>query len=367
MEPVEVWASLVAPGCRPDPLGIVARAKRLEADGWSGGTLADSQLLAAEVFTVLALCVAATSKLKLATGTSNPATRHPSVLASAAAALQAASGGRFTLSIGRGDSALSYIGAAPVPLDYFERSLAMLQAYLRGESVPVEEAARYLANLPKDFENLALDSAHTATTMSWLSQAPDYRKPELEVAATGPKVIALGARHAERIAFAMGGNVGRIKGAIAEARAAAERAGRDSASLKFSAFIPLYPHPHLDYARELSKGLVASMARFSVMHNKVVGEVSDIERANMQRIATNYDMKNHGGADSKQSSVLDPEFIDNFGLVGDPKLCAERMIQMAEVGVSKFLCWTTDTEGRPGESYALAAGEVLPKVLAATA
>ena len=125
---IELWTSLVAPGSSQEPRGIAARAVRLEADGWSGAVFSDSQLLAAEAFSVLMLCAQVTQRLKLGTGTSNPATRHPSVIASATAAVQVVSNGRMSLSVGRGDSSLAYIGAPPVPLAYFERAVAMYPA-----------------------------------------------------------------------------------------------------------------------------------------------------------------------------------------------------------------------------------------------
>jgi len=53
---------------------------------------------------------AATERLKLCTGVSNPLTRHNAVAAACAATLQAISGGRAVLGIGRGDSALAYLG-----------------------------------------------------------------------------------------------------------------------------------------------------------------------------------------------------------------------------------------------------------------
>ncbi|MEC3909522.1 LLM class flavin-dependent oxidoreductase [Sphingobium sp. CR2-8] len=200
---VEVWASLVSDGSSQDPRGIAVRAKRLETDGWDGGVLADSQTLAAEAFTVLTWCAAQTTTLKLGTGTSNPATRHPSVLASAAASLQVASQGRMTLSIGRGDSSLAYIGAPPVPLSYFERALATIQAYLRGEEVLREDAASFLGSLPTNFDNLAIANAPETSRLKWLPEG--FVKPEFEVVATGPKVITMAARHADRIALAVGG------------------------------------------------------------------------------------------------------------------------------------------------------------------
>src|SRR5687768_7437701 len=115
---MEIWTSLVSAAESKDPRRIVQRARDIERDGWTGAFYPDSQVMSPDAFPLLASCASATTQLKLGTGTSNPATRHPSVIASAVAAIQVLSDGRMTLSMGRGDSSLAYIGVPPVPLDY---------------------------------------------------------------------------------------------------------------------------------------------------------------------------------------------------------------------------------------------------------
>jgi 5,10-methylenetetrahydromethanopterin reductase len=105
--------------------GTAARAaERAEALGWDGLTFTDSQHLAGDPYSALCLAAAATRKLGLATGVTHPGTRHPAVTASAIATVQVESGGRAVLGIGRGDSALAYLGRKPVPVAAFEDYLA---------------------------------------------------------------------------------------------------------------------------------------------------------------------------------------------------------------------------------------------------
>ena len=94
-----------------------------EGDGWDGLALTDSQNLAADTFAALAVAARVTRRITLATGATNPATRHPAVVASAIATIQVESGGRAWLGIARGDSALAYLGRKPQPLADFERAL----------------------------------------------------------------------------------------------------------------------------------------------------------------------------------------------------------------------------------------------------
>src|SRR5215211_1924899 len=84
-------------------------AERAEREGWDGIVVVDSQNLSGDPFVGLALAARETSRLRLGTGVSNPATRHPAAAAAAIASVHVASGGRAVLGVGRGDSALAHL------------------------------------------------------------------------------------------------------------------------------------------------------------------------------------------------------------------------------------------------------------------
>src|SRR5579863_2271206 len=88
-------------------------AQQVEAAGWDGQTFMDSQCLSGDPWVLMGAWAVATKRLKLALGVTNTLTRHPAVTAAAAAMVQAISGGRASLGIGRGDSALAHLGYAP--------------------------------------------------------------------------------------------------------------------------------------------------------------------------------------------------------------------------------------------------------------
>ena len=357
---VELWSNL-ATADMGDPMAIVRRAQRLEADGWHGASLVDSQCLRPDVFVCLSYCAQNTQALQLGTGTSNPATRHASVIAGAAAALQVFSQGRMTYGVGRGDSALAYIGAPPVPLKYFERSLAMIQTYLKGEGVSLEDAASTLGGLPTGFSHLAVAEAPESSKLKWLSKS--VAKVPLEVSATGPKVIAAAARHADRIAFAVGGDHERLKWAVGLAREEVERAGRNPDDVQFGAYVPLYPHPDPKVARELSQGMVASQGRFSIINKTIAGPVTEAQRNVLENLATSYDMSNHGQAVSSQVKALDSDFIETFALIGEPDECVDRLLSLVDLGLTRLHLWTAATDSAVGaESYQIVVDQVLPKL-----
>src|SRR5215211_3278281 len=128
----EFWLGTFPTVGRAAPLAEMA-----ERDGWDGIAFTDSQNLHGDTFAALAIAAHATRRIKLATAATNPATRHPAVVASAIASVQVESGGRAVLGIARGDSALAYLGRPPISLPEFAAGLEQIQAYLRGEAVEV--------------------------------------------------------------------------------------------------------------------------------------------------------------------------------------------------------------------------------------
>src|SRR5438874_12802733 len=95
---------------------IVGLTKQAEAAGFKYGWLFDSHVLWREPYPLLTLMAGATTSLRLGTCVTNPATREPTVTASALATLNEISGGRMDLGIGRGDSARRLIGKPPTSM-----------------------------------------------------------------------------------------------------------------------------------------------------------------------------------------------------------------------------------------------------------
>ena len=106
-----------------------------EGHGFEYAWTYDSHVLWQESIPLLAAAARETSKIKLGHFVTNPGTREPTVLASAYATLQDLSDGRMAMGIGRGDSAVRYIGQQPVRIAEFEQSLAMIRDFMNGREV----------------------------------------------------------------------------------------------------------------------------------------------------------------------------------------------------------------------------------------
>lgn len=328
---VEFWTSGVGL-----PRSTVRQARRAEDEGWDGIGLVDSQNLAADPFIELAMAAAATERLQLATAVTNPVTRHPAAMATAIATVQAESDGRAVLGIGRGDSALAHIGLAPAPVAVFDRYLARLQGYLRGEEVPFDVETDGAAGV-RSSDTLGMAGGPSTSRLRWMRT--EQPKVPVDVAATGPKVLAAAGRHAERVTFAVGVAPTRIRWAmdtVAAGRADAGHGGGNAAPVSFGAYVPVLVHPDRAAARALISGAVGSYARFSVMHGTVAGPVEEGQRATLEAVHEAYDMGAHFTQGSPQSKRLDASVIDDFGIAGPAAYCAERMIELVAMGVRRI-------------------------------
>ncbi len=286
---MEVWLhGFAVPG------RVVELARGAEDWGFAGLLLADSQNLTADIWVELGLAAMATDRLRVGPGVTNPLTRHLAVTASAAATLQAETGGRATLGFAQGDSALSQIGRERLSVSAFERRLAMLQAYLRGE--PVE-----LAN-------------GTRSAIRWLAEGGMPKVP-VHVAASGPRTIAAAARHAEGVDLTLGAELERLRWGATTAREAGP------SHITVGAYLNVAVDPDRDGARELVRGSVATFARFSAGAEAVVG----------------YETARHGEAGAAFAQRLKDEFVDRFAVAGTAEEVHDRLVAIAPVGIDRLI------------------------------
>ncbi|MFG2376622.1 LLM class flavin-dependent oxidoreductase [Streptomyces sp. NPDC048504] len=85
---------------------VARTGRRAEELGFDQVWFPDSQLLWRDVFTTLTAAAFATEYIGLGTAVTNLATRHPSVVASAARSVAELAPGRFTLGLGVGNSSV---------------------------------------------------------------------------------------------------------------------------------------------------------------------------------------------------------------------------------------------------------------------
>lgn len=327
--PIEVWLHAFS-----FPHRVAELARRAEAWGFDGFLLADSQNLNADIWVELALAGAATERIRLGPGVTNPVTRHPAVTASAAATLQVETGGRAVLGLGRGDSALTQLGRGPVPAKTLERAVVAIQGYLRGEEV--------------EFEG-------SRSEIRWVADS-DVPKVPVAVAATGPRVISLAARHADHVDLTVGAEPDRLRWAIDTARTASQ----NGAAL--GAFVNVAVNEDAGVARDLVRGSAAIFARFATEGAPPDG-LSDITRRGIDQVAADYDEARHGEAKAAYARELEDDFIDRFAVAGTPDQVAERLRSVAELGLERIIVVPGSLDADPAlmeRSNELFAAAVLP-------
>jgi len=337
-------------------------ARKVEAEGWDGQMFMDSQSLCADPYVRMGVWAAATERIKLSTGVTNPLTRHPVVTATAAATVQSISGGRAVLGIGRGDSALAYLGYAPANLGAFRRALNDLQTLLRGGEVRFG-AHESLTSAPAA-DTLSLGGRPTVSRLQWLPVG--LPKVPLDVAATGPKVIEMSAPIAERVTFSIGAMADRVAWAVDLARAARRTQNLSDAGMSYGVQIIVVCHPNLDAVRGAATSMVAPLARFQVIQGDAAGPKSGSDAENFTAIRRGYDMSKHGmiHADDKiKGATLAWDFVQRFAIVGPPDRCIERLLDLAALGIERFVIVGPGFHPEAGDGRrSLFASEVMPAV-----
>jgi probable F420-dependent oxidoreductase len=168
-----------------------------------------------EAWTIVSAIAAVTERVEIGTLVLCSSFRSPALVAKMAATADEVSGGRLILGLGAGwhDPEYQAFGfPSDHRVDRFEEALQIILPLLRGETVTF--SGRY---------HEAQDAV--------LAPAPDRRIPVL-VAAFGPRMLRLTARHADAWNTAWyGAPDGRLREQLATFRAAIEAEGRDPATL----------------------------------------------------------------------------------------------------------------------------------------
>ncbi len=184
----------------------------VEALGYDSVWVADSQMLFADCYAVLALAARETKRLRIGPGTAICGTRIPPVQVAAMATLNRLAPGRVFLGIGTGNTAMRSMGQRPMRIAAFAEYLRVLAALLRGETV---------------------DYAFNGVTrpLRMLLHQPGHGvlepKIPLYVSGFGPRAMALAGAHGDGLVFAIPPRGVAVAEAMGHVRQGAAQAGRD--------------------------------------------------------------------------------------------------------------------------------------------
>lgn len=123
----------------PRPGSCAHEAEVAEAHGFSHIWVADTQLMAGDVFVCLALIASATKRVKVGTGVAVAGTRIAPVTACALGSLNELAPGRVVCGIGTGNSARRAMGLAPYSLRELRDHVRVVRGLLTGGEVEYRE------------------------------------------------------------------------------------------------------------------------------------------------------------------------------------------------------------------------------------
>jgi probable F420-dependent oxidoreductase len=330
----------------PDPpytrwLELIQLAER---HGFEYAWTYDSHVLWQESIPLLAVAARETSKIKMGHFVTNPGTREPTVLASAYATLQDLSDGRMVMGIGRGDSAVRYIGAQPVKIAEFERSLAMIKEFMNGREVEWNDRELQL---------------------KWVR--PELPEIPMWVAGYGPKALGVAGRVGDGVIIQLA-DPEIISWIMDTARKSAKEAGRDPSKLKCIVGAPSHVTDDLADAREqvrwfpamVSNHVMDLVERYGTDGSSVPKALTDYVQARKF-----YDYNDHSRVGAAHGEFVTDEICDRFCVIGNVEQCRAKLKQLEDVGVDQFNVYLmTHAQEQTLQSYG---DEIIPQFVAAPA
>lgn len=310
----------------------IALTRQAEAAGFTYGWLFDSHVLWKDPYPLLTLMALNTERMRLGTCVTNPATREPSVTASALATLNQVSGGRMDLGIGRGDSARRVLGKPPTTLATLEEAVRTIRDLVEGRAVTYEG---------------------TDLQLTW---AGGERLP-VWIAGYGPQALKLTGRIADGVILQLG-DPDLIRWFVGQLREAARQAGRDPAGISVMAAAPAHVGERAS-CRERVRWFPA------LVGNHVVDLVNRYDPAELPPALTGYvrnragyDYHHHAEVGSSNAAFVGDDVVDRFCVIGSVEEHRAKLAELAAAGVDQFNIYLMN--GDEEETLEIYGREIIP-------
>src|SRR5882724_6690795 len=315
-DPVRVH--LRVPGTAPMP-ELMRLLSSIEAAGFDGAGILDSQMLSRDTFVVLGQAAVNTSRLTLFPAVTNPFTRHASVLASAIQTVEELAPGRVKCVIGTGYTSASTIGRKPATLTQMRACISTVKTLLAGKAV--------------DFQG----------TPGRLGYAAGRDIPVL-MAASGPRAIELAGEVADGVLLLVGYTPGIVDAVLARWEQGARRSGRRLGDLEIVWAVRTGTAPTTAEAQRLARPTavhwgILSWGNHWLQHAGLQLPAFEIPQAVRDIYPDLGHAPNWEEAIAATSFVPDDvvaQLCDALGLIGTPEYCAQRIMDMTRVGVSNL-------------------------------
>ncbi|MEA1903757.1 MAG: TIGR03842 family LLM class F420-dependent oxidoreductase [Actinomycetota bacterium] len=305
---VVLWAD-------PPARKVVEMAKLAEGLGFTHGWTFDSHVLWQEPFVIYSQILAETERMVVGPMVTNPGTRDWTVLASLFATLNEMYGDRTICGMGRGDSALRYIGRKPTTLVTMVEAMEVIKDLVAGKEVSYNE---------------------TLIRFPWI-EGEGWDLP-MWVSGYGPKALKTIGRHADGFILQLA-DPQVLEWTMDAVRAAAEDVGRNPDDIKICVVAPAYVGDNIEHQREQLRwfgGMVGNhvadmVKRYGEDESKVPKVLSDYIKAR-----EGYDYDHHGRSGNPSTDFVPDEIVDRFCVLGPVEDHIEKLKLLKEMGVDHF-------------------------------
>jgi probable F420-dependent oxidoreductase len=288
----------------------IALTQQAEAAGFDHAWLFDSHVLWRDPYPLLTVMARETSRIRLGTCVTNPATREPSVTASLLAELNELSDGRMDLGIGRGDSARRVLGKPPTSMKDLEEAVHVIRELVEGRPVQYEGTELQL-------------------TWSRGDKLPVW------IAGYGPVALKLTGRIADGSMLQIG-DPDLIRWFASQVRDSAVLAGRDPDAIRVMAAAPSYVG-EVPEGRERTRWFPALVSNHVVdLVNKYPREDLPEELTTYVRTREGYDYHHHAEVGSTNSGFVTDDIVDRFCILGEPDDHVVKLRELERAGVDQF-------------------------------
>jgi 5,10-methylenetetrahydromethanopterin reductase len=339
-DPVQI--SLRIPGTAPIR-EIADLVQEVESAGFAGAGILDSQLLCRDVFVTMAAAAMQTSDITIFPAVTNPFTRHAAVLASAMQSVEELAPGRIKCIIGTGYTSASTIGRKPATLAQMRACITSLKELLAGKTV--------------DFNG----------TPGRLHFGGGRHIPIL-MAASGPKAIELAGEIADGALLLVGYTPGIVGAALEYLERGARRGGRRLEDLEIIWAIRTGTAATTVEAQRQARPTAVhwGILRWGAHWLKDAGlqlPEFEIPDAVWKIYPDLSHAANWAEAIAVTSFVPDEviaQLCDALGLIGTPEHCAKRIMEMADIGVTRLYLMSFQTFVGPQQEIAAFRDLVFP-------
>ncbi len=314
----------------PPASRVIDLARRAEGLGFTHVWTFDSHVLWQEPFVILTRILSETERVVVGPMVTNPGTRDWTLIASTFATLNDMFGPRTICGMGRGDSALRYIGRKPRTLAKMAESMRVIKAMVAGEEV--------------DYDG-------TPLRFPWLEGGWDL---PMWAAGYGPRALETIGRTADGFILQLA-DPQILEWTMGSVRAAAAAAGRDPDSISICVVAPAYVGDDVAHQREQLRwfgGMVGNhvadiVKRYGEDGTQVPSALTDYIRSR-----EGYDYDHHGRAGNPSTDFVPDEIVDRFCVLGTVEDHVAKLGALRDLGVDHFgLYLMHDDEDATLEAY----------------